>query len=115
MSDQLSRVSLADLEALHELVGRGRLRCPITRIRLAAVGLERLTARIAPLIGKEREAVLELLEIVVRERHSVRRPTLASYGAAPRRPAAQPAAPPPSCARCSSGRPGLSSSPTFVR
>jgi hypothetical protein len=76
VSDELSRVSLADLEALRELIGRGRLRCPITRIRLAAVGLERLAGRLAPIIGKEREAVLELIEIVVRERHSVRRATL---------------------------------------
>lgn len=76
MSDELSRVSLADLEALRELVGRGRLRCPITRIRLATVGLERLANRIGPLGDKEREAVLELIEIVVRERQSVRRPTL---------------------------------------
>lgn len=76
MSSDLSRVSVADLEALRELAAGGRLRCPVSRIRLAAVGLERLTGSLGPLAGKDAAAVAELLGLVLAERRSVRRPVL---------------------------------------
>lgn len=76
MSDGLARVSQADLEALRELIGRGRLRCPISRIRLAAVGLERLADALAVLAGKDTAAVIELIELALAERRGARRPVL---------------------------------------
>ena len=76
MTDALSRVSSADIDALRELVGRGRLRCPISRIRLSAVGLERLRSLVEPLAGKDAQAVTETLELVLSERRGRPRPVL---------------------------------------
>ncbi|MFO7565151.1 MAG: DISARM system phospholipase D-like protein DrmC [Enhygromyxa sp.] len=76
MSEGLARLSSADLEALRELIGRGRLRCPISRIRLAAVGLERLAGSVDALAGKDAAATTELLDLLLAERRSVRLPVL---------------------------------------
>ena len=76
MSEAINAVSTADLEALHELVVRGRLRCPLTRVRLAGVGLGRLKGLAKALAGKESGAVAELVELALESRRTVPRPVL---------------------------------------
>lgn len=66
----LAGVSLADLEALHELIERERLRCPVTAIRLAAVGLGHLEEALSRVRDWPREQVLVVLEVALSERRS---------------------------------------------
>lgn len=75
-SADLSRVSTTDLEALRELVARGRLRCPLSTIRLAGVGLERLGPSLRAVQGLGSDEVLARLDLVLAERRRHRRPTL---------------------------------------
>lgn len=68
----LASLTRTELEALHELISRERLRCPISPTRLAAVGLAHAWADLAVLHGATREHALALLEVALAERRHAR-------------------------------------------
>jgi phosphatidylserine/phosphatidylglycerophosphate/cardiolipin synthase-like enzyme len=72
----LASLTRAELEALHELISRERLRCPISPTRLAAVGLAHAWADLGVLHGAAREHALALLEVALAERRHARSPQL---------------------------------------
>lgn len=68
----LAAMPRAELEALHELISRERLRCPISPMRLAAVGLGHAWPALRLLHGASREHALALLEVALAERMHAR-------------------------------------------
>lgn len=69
MSDHgLTRVSLADLEALLAHVKSGRVRCPLEETGLAAHGLRHVESQAALLAGLDQAAVVAALSATIGER-----------------------------------------------
>ncbi len=66
----LIEISLPDLELLVTEIGRGELRCPITDVALASIGLGHLAGRLTLLAGLDATSATRLLEAVLAERRT---------------------------------------------